>query len=291
MRAKQTYMGRKAQHPADLPPCGGDARQGRGGYREHTPLADAAAAPPSHPPLPPLAPSPPHGRSEGVRRAITPSLSAFKRAALIVGLIMLFLLWAVLLPFADRSSFSVHMIAHMGVVAGAAPLIAIGLSGTRFDFTAGRGWLTPLTASLVELFAVWAWHVPAMRGLSETSAFFAAAEQAVFLGAGLALWLSCLGGAADGREERRLSGTFGLLFTSMHMTLLGALLSLSPRPLYGEGVVICFGVTLTAAADQQAGGVIMLMVGAAVYLAGGVALLARTLNGGAPEALGRRDSR
>jgi putative membrane protein len=170
------------------------------------------------------------------------------------------------------------MLAHMGVVAGAAPLIAIGVSGTRFDFTQGRGWLTPLTGSVIELFAVWIWHVPAMRALSQSSPLVAAAEQAVFLCAGLALWLSCLGGAASGREERRLAGTFGLIFTSMHMTLLGALLSLSPRPLYGEGNVTCLGITLSAHADQQTGGVVMLLVGAVVYLLGGVALLAQTLN-------------
>ncbi|WP_037083586.1 cytochrome c oxidase assembly protein [Neorhizobium vignae] len=206
-----------------------------------------------------------------------------RKAALVSGLIVLFALWVLLLPLADRSSFSVHMIAHMGIVAGAAPLIAIGLSGTRFDFSAGRRWLTPLTASLMELFAVWIWHIPVLRALSEASPFLAAFEQAVFLAAGLSLWLSCLGGAATGREERRLAGTFGLLFTSMHMTLLGALLALSPRPLYGDGEVSCFGVTLSAAVDQQAGGVVMLLVGAAVYLAGGVALLARTLNAPLPD--------
>jgi putative membrane protein len=206
-----------------------------------------------------------------------------RKAALVSGLIVLFALWVLLLPLADRSSFSVHMIAHMGIVAGAAPLIAIGLSGTRFDFSAGRRWLTPLTASLMELFAVWIWHIPVLRALSEASPFLAAFEQAVFLAAGLSLWLSCLGGAVTGREERRLAGTFGLLFTSMHMTLLGALLALSPRPLYGDGEVSCFGVTLSAAVDQQAGGVVMLLVGAAVYLAGGVALLARTLNAPLPD--------
>jgi putative membrane protein len=202
------------------------------------------------------------------------------------GIILLLLLWAGLLPFADRASFSVHMIAHMGVVAGVAPLLAIGLSGTRFDFTGGRSWLTPLTASMIELFAVWGWHIPALRALSESSFLFAAIEQLIFLGAGLTLWLSCLGGAASGREERRLAGTFGLVFTSMHMTLLGALLALSPRPLFGDGIVSCLGVQLTAAADQQAGGVIMLLVGAVVYLAGGLALLAGTLN--RPHIVGQR---
>jgi len=209
-------------------------------------------------------------------------------AALTLGSILLLALWAILLPFSDRSSFSIHMIAHMGVVAGAAPLIAIGLAGTRLDFTARQTWLSPLLASVIELFAVWGWHIPAMRALSESSVPFAFLEQVVFLIAGLTLWLSCLGGWQTGREERRLAGTFGLLFTSMHMTLLGALLALSPRPLYGEGEVSCFGLTLSAAADQQAGGVVMLMVGAVVYLAGGVTLLARTLSAPQPMEDGSR---
>ncbi|MNL72964.1 Cytochrome c oxidase caa3 assembly factor [compost metagenome] len=68
-----------------------------------------------------------------------------------------------------------------------------------------------------------------------------------------------------------------MLLTSIHMTLLGALLSLSPRPLYGSGEVTCFGIVLSAGEDQQVGGIIMLMVGAVVYLAGGVALAGRML--------------
>ena len=64
------------------------------------------------------------------------------------------------------------------------------------------------------------------------------------------------------------------------MTLLGALLSLASRPLYGSGDVTCFGLILDAGQDQALGGVIMLMIGAAVYLAGGVFLLGRLLSGG-----------
>jgi putative membrane protein len=203
-----------------------------------------------------------------------------KKLCLVLGLFLLGVLWAGVLPFADRSSFTVHMIVHMGVVAGAAPLLALGLSGSKFDVTAGRHWLTPVLASLVELFFVWGWHLPAIRAMSEASALFAAIEQVSFLAAGTLLWLSCLGGTITGREERRLAGTFGLLFTSMHMTLLGALLSLSPRPLYGSEEVTCFGIPLSAGADQQAGGVVMLFVGAVVYLAGGVALLSFSLNQG-----------
>lgn len=197
------------------------------------------------------------------------------------GLLLLALAW-LLLALGDAASFSIHMITHMAVVAGAAPLLAIGLSGSRFDRVSTSRHLTPLLASMIELVTVWGWHLPALRALSEQMPLVRALEQACFLAAGLVLWLSCFGGAGRGQGERRLGGTLGLLFTSMHMTLLGALLSLSPRPLYGEGFVTCFGTTLSASQDQQIGGVVMLMVGAAVYLAGGVTLLARTLN--APDA-------
>ncbi|WJH38053.1 cytochrome c oxidase assembly protein (plasmid) [Aliirhizobium terrae] len=211
-----------------------------------------------------------------------------KHTSLYVGVILLMALWAVLLPLADRASFTIHMIAHMGVVAGAAPLIAIGLSGTRFDLPARWPWFSPIVASLLELVAVWIWHIPTFRALSESSPSIAAVEQVTFLVAGLALWLSCLGGLEAGRGGRRMAGAVGLLFTSMHMTLLGALLALSPRALYGDGEVSCFGIALSPVVDQQAGGVIMLLVGAAVYLAGGVSLLATTLNSGIPQAPRRR---
>ncbi|MCJ8520140.1 putative membrane protein [Pseudorhizobium tarimense] len=200
-----------------------------------------------------------------------------RQVCLYLGLLLLALLWGGVLAFGERESFSIHMIIHMGVVAGAAPLLAIGLSGSRSDLSMRWPWFTPVAASMVELAAVWGWHLPAARELAESSWIVTALEQVTFLSAGLLLWLSCLGGAADGREGRRLAGIFGLLFTSMHMTLLGALLALSPRPLYGDTEVSCFGVPLSAAVDQQAGGVVMLLVGAAAYLAGGVTLLATTL--------------
>jgi putative membrane protein len=55
----------------------------------------------------------------------------------------------------------------------------------------------------------------------------------------------------------------------MHMTLLGALLALAPRPLYHAHAS-------AALADQQLGGALMLTVGGVVYLGGGL-VLATTL--------------
>ena len=193
-----------------------------------------------------------------------------KRASLYAGLFALVAAWA--LAGFGGNAFAVHMAAHMGVVAIAAPLIAIGLCGTRHDLSTRLTWVTPITASLIELIVVWFWHLPVMRALAETSPMAEILEQAMFLAGGLLLWLACLGAAS---RPGRLAGAAGLLFTSIHMTLLGVLLALAPRPLYGSADVMCLGVTLDAAADQQIGGVVMLLVGAASYLIGGVSLLYR----------------
>ena len=77
------------------------------------------------------------------------------------------------------------MLAHMGVVALAAPLIALGLPALRPP-------LGPVPASLVELLVVWGWHAPALRALAEGSLAVTAVEQASFLAAGLILWRACL---------------------------------------------------------------------------------------------------
>lgn len=196
-----------------------------------------------------------------------------RRVSLIAGLSLLALVWLGPLLTAWRESIAAHMLAHMGVLALAAPLLALGLAD-RISMALPRA--APVIASLVEFVVVWGWHAPAARVWAETSAAGTVAEQLSFLGAGLFLWLSCLAGSNDSLS--RATGAFALLLTSMHMTLLGALMALSPRPLYGIDDVTCFGTQLSASQDQQFGAVIMLGVGGAVYLAGGVSLLAGILS-------------
>jgi putative membrane protein len=86
-----------------------------------------------------------------------------------------------------------------------------------------------------------------------------------------------MSGLATVSGNAALGGAMALFFTSMHMTLLGALLSLSPRPLY-EGHHHDDGwLGLSPLADQQLGGVVMLAIGGVVYLCGGLVLMARVL--------------
>ncbi len=201
-----------------------------------------------------------------------------RSGALIAALALLMVVVAASLAAFDPRAFSGHMSVHMALVAVIAPLFACGISGTRLDPTISWGPGAAILLSFVEFVVVWIWHVPVMRDLAELSVSMRLLEHATFLVAGALLWLACLGAGAQ--VERGLAGAVALLMTSMHMTLLGVLLTMSPRPLFGGDDVSCLGVTMTASQDQQVGGIIMLLVGAVVYLAGGVALVARFL--GAP---------
>ncbi len=74
-----------------------------------------------------------------------------------------------------------------------------------------------------------------------------------------------------------LAGAMTLFFTSMHMTLLGALIGLATRPIYPGHEHAEGWLGLSAIDDQHVGGVVMLAIGGSVYLAGGLVLAGRVL--------------
>lgn len=196
-----------------------------------------------------------------------------RRLSLSAGLLVLAVIWLGPLLGSWRASFAAGMVAHMGVIAIASPLIAIGLPD-RWHPGSSMPAALPVLASLLELIAVWGWHAPVLRGWAEASIAATIVEQVMFLLAGVFLWWASF---APGERIHAATGATALLLTSIHMTLLGALLALSSRPLYGTGEVTCFGLVLGAEQDQQLGGVIMLLVGAMVYLAGGLVLVTQLL--------------
>lgn len=178
--------------------------------------------------------------------------------------------WLGPLPEWAPSSFTAHMTLHMAVVAVAAPLLALGWAGRASDPVRRFPLLfAPVPASLLDMAVVWGWHAPALHHAARSGSGVMALEQGSFLVAGVLVWLSAFGGDPERRPERAPAGVLGLLLASMHMTLLGALLGLAPRALYRDGPAL---LGLSALEDQHAGGAVMLVVGGAVYLAGGVAL-------------------
>jgi putative membrane protein len=192
-----------------------------------------------------------------------------------LGLAILGAVWLGPLPQLARQAFSAHMLMHMGVVAVAAPVLSLAIAGGRLDPVRQAPWLfAPIQASILELVVVWAWHAPALHHLARQHTEMLLIEQGMFLVAGVFLWLSAFGGDASNRNNRSAVGVAALLLTAMHMTLLGALLALSPRPLYAhvEGLN-----AFTATDDQHLGGAIMLLIGGISYLGGGLWLTFRLL--------------
>jgi putative membrane protein len=166
-------------------------------------------------------------------------------------------------------TFTGHMALHMTLVAVVAPAAAAWLARTRLD--PARHFpraFSPIAASLVEFVVVWGWHLPALHLTARHHAGWFAAEQIAFLCASLFLWLSIVGGVRQERPARAAAGVIALVLTFAHMTMLGVLIALAPRDLYGhrsDGI-----------ADQQMGGGVMIAVAVVVYL-GAALWLSRSL--------------
>lgn len=199
------------------------------------------------------------------------------RVILLLGLALLFFAWAGPLPRLVPESFTAHMALHMGVVGIAIPIIAAGLAPMVADHPWLRSQLAlPIAVSLFDLVVVWGWHTPALHHASRSSVWALALEQASFAIVSLFVWVLALAAPSGRRAQAALAGALTLFFTSMHMTLLGALIGLAPRPVY-SGHSHHNGFGLSEMADQQVGGVIMLAIGGVIYLFGGLTLVARAL--------------
>lgn len=179
----------------------------------------------------------------------------------IAGGALLALVWLGPLPALTAGSITVHMVVHLTVVAVAPALLAPRISLAPGPVLLGA-------AVLGEMLVVWGWHAPAAHHWARTSGAGFAFEQASFLGAGLLLWSVAL-------SPSRLAGTAVLLTTTMHMTLLGALIGLAPGLLYARHAPDAFG--LSPLEDQQLAGALMAGVGGLIYLIAGLARLAPAL--------------
>lgn len=179
----------------------------------------------------------------------------------IAGLALLALLWGGGVTAYAAGSIVVHMGLHLAVVAVVPALLAPRLPWQPGPVALG-------VAVLAEMVVVWGWHLPDAHLWARLSQTGLILEQGSFLAAGLLLW-------AAAQSAGRLGGAAILLGTVMHMTLLGALIGLSPRLIYGD---ICAGhLGLGAMQEQQLAGVLMAGAGGAIYLLAALVRLAPAL--------------
>jgi putative membrane protein len=210
---------------------------------------------------------------------------------------------AALMPPLHRlaeTRFSAHMVQHQLLMLVAAPLLAlarphvIALSLLPRSWRARVGRLgripvlrgmrdhvsAPVPVWLAAAVILWLWHVPALFQAAADHAPLHALEHLTMFASALASWWVAL----HGRQGTRGYGlaVLWLFATAMHTSLLGALLTVSPRawyPLY----VASAGGRLPALEDQQLAGLIMWIPSGTIHTAAGLALFAAWLH-----AAGRR---
>jgi cytochrome c oxidase assembly factor CtaG len=135
---------------------------------------------------------------------------------------------------------------------------------------------TPLAAWLLHATALWAWHAPTLFQAALAHLGIHMLQHASFLISALLFWWTVFGDGA-----RRQSGGHAMLslFTTMvHTGALGALITLAPGLWYPSYVETCSALGVDPLHDQQLGGLIMWVPGAAAYLIGGLVVAARWLS-------------
>lgn len=186
--------------------------------------------------------------------------------------------------------FSARVGQHMILVLVAAPLIMLGRPEAAFAaiadrarFRAGSGTvalLRVLTGSTAAWIAfavpVWFWHAPGPYAATFEADWIYWAMHITLFGSSLLLWRTLIGGDATQHAAAIVSG----FTTSLHMGLLGALITLAPRAVYEPHASTTWTWGLGMLEDQQLGGVIMWVPGGGLFLAAGLlsaAALLRTL--------------
>ncbi len=190
--------------------------------------------------------------------------------------------------------FSAHMVQHEVLMLVSAPLLVFSrplvpmLWGLPFAWRrplgrwsksptvehSWRGLTDPHSAWWIHAVALWAWHLPVMFQATLTSEWAHTAQHLSFLLSALLFWWSLF--YAHGRLGYG-QGVLYVFTTMVHTSILGALLTISPRlwyPAYSSGTA-AWG--LTPLQDQQIGGLVMWIPAGLVYLAAGLYLFARWL--------------
>lgn len=190
--------------------------------------------------------------------------------------------------------FWVHMTQHEILMLISAPLLVLGRPLVAFLWalspawreaaanvgrlrTFKKGWTSisaPLPAWLVSALGLWIWHIPWLFDQTLRSDWIHAAQHTTFLLAALIFWWPVINRTA----ALGYGGGLVYIFTTiLHTSVLGALLTFSPRPWYSAYVVTAPGWHLTALEDQQIGGLIMWIPAGTVLLLVALGLLVKWL--------------
>ena len=166
---------------------------------------------------------------------------------------------------AAHELFAVHMLQHLTLVLGVAPLLALA---TPSALTPHGTWATSaVSVVLLQTIVLWAWHLPALYDRALANDLLHVFEHVSFVASAWLFWLFVF------RTEDHLKRAGAVFFTGLQSAALGALLTFASEPLYASHANGSARWELTALEDQQLAGGIMWVPPGVVYLAVTLVLL------------------
>lgn len=210
-----------------------------------------------------------------IRYRLGPAVPMRRAVAFFLGVdVIFFALFSPLDAVGDYYLFSAHMAQHLLLSLVGPPLLLLGLPGWllqpllryRIASRIGKGVTHPVVAVTVFTANLWLWHAPPLYEVTLLNEQVHILCHLLYIATGLLFWWPLLSPLQEGWPPLSLGGKLAYLFFSdMPMVLLGAGLTFSP-PLYPyyQHVPRMFG--LSAAVDQQLGGLLMWIVGSIYFI-------------------------
>jgi len=192
-------------------------------------------------------------------------------------LAMLALVVALLSPIdtlADHSLLLMHMVQHLLLTLVMPPLMLLGLPGWMLRpllrvplLRAVLSRLTKPLPAFIAFNAVFAaWHAPALYEATLTSDGIHLLEHFMFMGTALLTWWPILSPLPELPRASYPLQVLYLFLQSIIPTVLGGIITLAPDVLYATYQYAPRVWDLSAAEDQQWGGLIMWIPGSLIYL-------------------------
>jgi putative membrane protein len=232
-----------------------------------------------------------------VRNAATDSLSAWRLAAFLGGLSLVWIAIASPIAAMDHQSLTAHMVKHLLLMTLAAPLVLAGLPllplprGLRNGSLPSDGfhtsWLSrrpersmshPVFCWLVGTAAVIGWHLPVAFQLAMRSPWVHSAEELSFLVAGLLFWWPIVQPSPGQTKSTRWSMALYLFFATLPCDILSAFLVFCNRLVYPCYLSTTLRFGLSPLEDQQCAGALMWVVVTFAYLVPAVIITMQMLS-------------
>jgi cytochrome c oxidase assembly factor CtaG len=165
----------------------------------------------------------------------------------------------------DEFLFSAHMVQHLLLMFGTAPLWLIGTPGWLVNKIIPKAWINsikllaaPMSAYVAFVVAMFFWHVPFIYEMAQENEAIHIIEHLTYIGAGLIGWWPVMGAnKAHIPKPEPPTRMLYLFLLALPCTALASILTFAHSPLYAFYITASHPFGLDALQDQRLGGLLM----------------------------------